>query len=61
MRRLLADRLVLASAVIVVLMSALFAFLRVTGGHAVPRELSTDRGDTVASPPAGSFGEPGAG
>jgi hypothetical protein len=27
--------LVLASAVIVVLMSALFAFLRVTGGHAV--------------------------
>jgi hypothetical protein len=34
MRRLLADRLVLASAAIVVLMSALFAVLRVTGGHA---------------------------
>jgi hypothetical protein len=34
MRRLLADRLVLASAVIVVLMSALFAVLRVTGNHA---------------------------
>jgi hypothetical protein len=33
MRRLLADRLVLASAVIVVLMSALFALLRVTGSH----------------------------
>ena len=35
MRRLFADRLVLASAVIVVLMSALFALLRATGGHAV--------------------------
>jgi hypothetical protein len=34
MRRLLADRLVLASALIVVLMSALFALLRVTGRHA---------------------------
>ena len=34
MRRLFADRLVLASAVIVVLMSALFAFLRVSGGPA---------------------------
>ena len=34
MRRLFADRLVLATGVIVVLMSALFAFLRVTGGHA---------------------------
>ena len=33
MRRLFADRLVLASALIVVLMSALFALLRVTGGH----------------------------
>lgn len=30
MRRLYADRLVLATAVIVVLMSALFAYLRVT-------------------------------
>ena len=34
MRRLLAERLVLASAVIVVLMSALFALLRVTGVQA---------------------------
>jgi hypothetical protein len=31
MRRLLADRLVFATAVIVVLMSVLFAFLRVAG------------------------------
>jgi hypothetical protein len=37
MRRLLADRLVLFSAAIVVLMSALFAFLRATGVHAVGR------------------------
>jgi hypothetical protein len=33
MRRLLADRLVLISAVIVVLMSALFALLRVSEGR----------------------------
>lgn len=31
MRRLLADRLVIATAVIVVAMAALFAWLRVTG------------------------------
>ena len=31
MRRLFADKLVLATAVIVVLMSGLFAFLRVSG------------------------------
>jgi hypothetical protein len=31
MRRLLADKLVLATAAIVILTSALFAFLRVTG------------------------------
>jgi hypothetical protein len=32
MRRLFADRLVIATAVIVILMSALFAFLRVATG-----------------------------
>jgi hypothetical protein len=33
MRRLLADRLVVATGVIVVALSLLFAFLRVTSGH----------------------------
>jgi hypothetical protein len=32
MRRLFADRLVIATALIVILMSALFAYLRVAGG-----------------------------
>jgi hypothetical protein len=32
MRRLFADRLVIATGVIVILMSALFAYLRVAGG-----------------------------
>jgi len=32
MRRLFADRLVIATGVIVILMSALFAYLRVMGG-----------------------------
>ena len=32
MRRLFADRLVIATAVIVILMAALFAFLRVAAG-----------------------------
>lgn len=32
MRRLLADRLVMATAVLVLLTSALFAYLRVAGG-----------------------------
>jgi hypothetical protein len=32
MRRLLADRLVVATAVIVILMAALFAYLRVAAG-----------------------------
>jgi hypothetical protein len=32
MRRLFADRLVIATGIIVILMSALFAYLRVAGG-----------------------------